>query len=57
QLTARIRWRETLLALLGVGVDAVVECGPGGVLTGLVKRTLPDVRALSVSDPSHLEHL
>ncbi|MCU1691123.1 MAG: fabD [Frankiales bacterium] len=57
QLTAPIRWRETLLALLGVGVDAVVECGPGSVLTGLAKRTLPGVRALSVSDPSDLSLL
>ncbi|MCW2608536.1 MAG: fabD [Frankiales bacterium] len=55
QLTARIRWRETLLAL--PPVDAVVECGPGAVLTGLVKRTLPGVRALTVNDPSHLEQL
>lgn len=55
QLTARIRWRETLLAL--PPVDAVVECGPGAVLTGLVKRTLPDVRALSVSTPDDLEDL
>ncbi len=55
QLTARIRWRETLLAL--PPVDAVVECGPGAVLTGLVKRTLPGVRALTVNDPSSLEQL
>ncbi len=55
QLTAPIRWRETLLAL--PPVDAVVECGPGGVLTGLVKRTLPGVRAVSVSSPSDLESL
>lgn len=55
QLTSPIRWRATLLAL--PPVDAVVECGPGGVLTGLVKRTLPGVRALNVSDPSDLEQL
>lgn len=54
QLTARIRWRETLLAL--PPVDAVLECGPGAVLTGLVKRTLPGVRALAV-DPTSLEQL
>ena len=52
---APIRWRETLLAL--PTVDAVVECGPGGVLTGLVRRTLPGVRAVSVSDPNDLEQL
>ena len=55
QLTAPIRWRETLLAL--PDVDLVVEAGPGGVLTGLVKRTLPGVRAVSVSTPDDLEQL
>jgi len=55
QLTEPVRWRELLLAL--PPVDAVVEVGPGGVLTGLVSRTLPGVRALSVARPSDLEVL
>lgn len=54
QLTAPVRWREVLLALPGLGVDRVVELGPGGVLTGLVKRTLPGVRAVSVAAPADL---
>jgi malonyl CoA-acyl carrier protein transacylase len=35
-----VRWRETLLELDGMGVTDYVECGPGAVLKGLVKRTL-----------------
>jgi malonyl CoA-acyl carrier protein transacylase len=31
-----------------------VELGPGGVLTGLVKRIDPSVRALSISNPAEL---
>ena len=46
-LTRPVRWRETLLALHGLGARHFVECGPGRVLTKLVPRTLPDVDALS----------
>ena len=49
QLTAPVRWRASLLAL--PAVDRVVEVGAGGVLTGLVKRTLPGVRAVSFDGP------
>lgn len=46
-LTQPVRWRETLLALQARGVERFVEVGPGRVLTGLVKRTLPDVEAIA----------
>jgi [acyl-carrier-protein] S-malonyltransferase len=55
QLTAPVRWRQTMQAL--EGVDTVVEVGPGGVLTGLAKRCRPDLRAVSVSTPDDLESL
>lgn len=35
-----VRWREVLLELQARGATEYVECGPGSVLTGLVKRTL-----------------
>jgi malonyl CoA-acyl carrier protein transacylase len=35
-----VRWRETLIALQAMGATDFVECGPGAVLRGLVKRTL-----------------
>ena len=38
-----VRWRETLLAMHQAGAGEFVECGPGRVLSGLVKRTLPGV--------------
>jgi malonyl CoA-acyl carrier protein transacylase len=35
-----VRFRETLVALQDMGAEHYVECGPGNVLKGLVKRTL-----------------
>jgi [acyl-carrier-protein] S-malonyltransferase len=35
-----VRWRETLIELQSMGAADFVECGPGKVLKGLVKRTL-----------------
>ena len=57
QLTAPVRWRQVQHALFELGVTAVVELGPGGVLTGLAKRTLPDTPRLSVASPEDLPAL
>lgn len=51
QLTAPVRWRQVVEALPGYGVDTVVEIGPGGVLAGLVRRTLPGMRVVSLATP------
>ena len=54
QVTGRVRWRESLLALWDLGVREYVELGAGKVLTGLVKRTLPDARALALQTPDDI---
>jgi len=54
QLTAPVRFTQAVHALIADGVGTFVELGPGGVLTGLVKRIDPSVRALSISTPAEL---
>jgi [acyl-carrier-protein] S-malonyltransferase len=47
-LTHPVRWRETLIAIRGLGVTRFVETGPGKVLTNIVRRTLEGVEALTL---------
>ena len=57
QLCSPVRWRQSLEALSGRGATVLAELGPGGVLTGLVRRTIPDVRGVAVSVPADLDKL
>ncbi|MGH9081166.1 MAG: ACP S-malonyltransferase, partial [Acidimicrobiales bacterium] len=57
QLCSPVRWRQSLEALGGRGVTVLAELGPGGVLTGMVRRTVPEVRGVSVAVPDDLDKL
>jgi len=57
QLCSPVRWRQSLEALSGRGATVLAELGPGGVLTGMVRRTVPDVRGVAVSVPADLDKL
>jgi [acyl-carrier-protein] S-malonyltransferase len=57
QLCSPVRWRQTLEALAGRGATLIAELGPGGVLTGMVRRTIPDVRGVAVAVPADLDKL
>jgi [acyl-carrier-protein] S-malonyltransferase len=50
-LVEPVRWRECQRTLSAMGVDTFVEIGPGRVLAGLARRTLPEVRVLNVAVP------
>ncbi|SUA94494.1 Malonyl CoA-acyl carrier protein transacylase [Oligella urethralis] len=50
-----VRWVETIQAMKAMGVTHVVECGPGKVLSGLIKRIEPELQVLSINDPASLE--
>jgi [acyl-carrier-protein] S-malonyltransferase len=49
-LTGPVRWRQTLAELRACGARRFVDTGPGHVLAGLVRRTLPGVTALAVDE-------
>uniref|UniRef100_UPI0033414A41 ACP S-malonyltransferase n=1 Tax=Castellaniella defragrans TaxID=75697 RepID=UPI0033414A41 len=49
-----VRWVETVRAMAADGVTHVVECGPGKVLTGLVKRIDSQLQVLNITDPASL---
>ncbi len=57
QLSSPVRWKHCLLALSEIGVRGFIELGPGGVLTGMAKRTLEDARTISVATPDDLDAL
>jgi [acyl-carrier-protein] S-malonyltransferase len=49
-----VRWVEVTQALRARGLLHVMECGPGKVLSGLVKRIDPEIQSLTVLDPASL---
>lgn len=54
QVSAPVRWCESIKTMCKLGVEEFLEIGPGNVLSGLVKRIVPDV---VVSNFDKLDHL
>src|SRR5437763_6731369 len=50
QVTSTVRWADCMQRLVDLSCDFFIEIGPGGVLAGLLKRTVADVDVVSVSD-------
>lgn len=57
QLSSPVRWKHSLITMGELGVVDLVELGPGGVLTGMAKRTLDSARTISVATPEELDKL
>ncbi len=56
QLSSPVRWRQSLLTLQSEGVTDFAELGPGGVLSGMAKRTT-EGRTISIATPDDLDKL
>lgn len=48
QIARPVRWRESVLWLYEAGARRAIECGPGDVLAGLVRRTAPELTVQSI---------
>lgn len=55
QVSAPVRWVESMQLLVDQGVDTFVEAGPGKVLSGLMRQINRDVKTLNVEDAASLE--
>ena len=55
QITGRVRWRESVTAMVDAGIDRFFEAGAGRVLSGMIKRIAPDARATALNEPADLE--
>lgn len=54
QLYKPVRWVETIQKMKAQGISLIIECGPGKVLSGLVKRIDTSLRSISVNEPKGL---
>lgn len=54
QLPSSVLWEDSVARMASMGIKTFVEVGPGTVLTGLVRRIVPDAVTLNVHDPKSL---
>jgi [acyl-carrier-protein] S-malonyltransferase len=57
QITRSVLWEDSLGALRDLGCSIFVELGPGQVLSGLIKRTLPDVKVVAAGTPDAIQNV
>lgn len=55
QVTARVRWRESVEKMAGEGITDLVECGAGKVLTVMNRRTVKGLSGVALGTPEDLE--
>lgn len=55
QITAPVRWEETIRNMIADGIEEFYEIGPGNVLQGLVKRINPDAKRFGIDKFENVE--
>lgn len=55
QMSSPVRWETTVRNMLSSGIDVFIESGPGSTLSGLVKKTCPEAKTLSIATCEALE--
>jgi [acyl-carrier-protein] S-malonyltransferase len=56
QISSPLLWEDSVMAIARSGIQTFVEVGPGKVLSGLIKRIVPDSNIFNVEDTKSLEH-
>ena len=54
QVSSPVQWVKTIQKMAADGVTDIVECGPGKVLQGLIRRIAPEIRIYGISDAATL---
>jgi [acyl-carrier-protein] S-malonyltransferase len=57
QIENRVRWRESVINMIGSGVNHFIEIGPGKVLSGLIKRINKEVKIDTINNQGDIEGL
>ncbi len=55
QLPSSVLWEDSVKAMASMGVKTFIEVGPGTVLSGLIRRIIPEAVTLNVNDPKSLD--
>ncbi len=57
QVYSPVRWEQTLYELEKMGVDTIIEVGPGKTIAGFVRKTVPQIKVIGVATPEDLAAL
>jgi len=57
QVSSPVMWEQTLYELEKMGVDTIVEVGPGRTIAGFVRKTVSSIRVIGVSTPEDIDNL